>query len=267
MALASLDFYSETLFCEAHMRVLIPERRDGLGYTDLSNDEGKLPVIVLLPGLGDGCSAWTRYTALERYVRKYGIAVVMPAPMRSLYADMKYGEQVFTYMAQEVLRKCCEFFPQISARREDHYAVGCSMGGYGALKLALGAGENFGFAAGLSAAADMVKLCRENVIGKDCSFPAFGDCSDLEGSDNDLFALAEKQASSGGKLPEIYLWCGTDDVCYEYNHALRDALRKLGYRVTYSEREADHQWNQWDREIQNVLKAIIQSRGAEYIFW
>ena len=267
MAFASLDFYSEVLQQESHLRVLIPERRDGLGYRPLTNEEGKHPVLVLLHGLGDGASAWTRYTAVERYARRYGLAVVMPEVGRSFYSDLKHGEAYWTYVSRELLQKCYEFFPQISQKREDHYAAGLSMGGYGALKLALQAPGDFCFAGALSAAPDIVARAETQFRDDPLFRSNLGSPEELRGSVSDLFDAAEKLAESGKKLPQIMMWCGTEDFLYQDNARFYEHLQKLGYPVEFRESTGDHQWKYWDQEIQTVLDRICADRGVSYVIW
>ena len=65
-------------------------------------DGGKLrdaPVVYLLHGLSDNCTGWTRYTAIERYARDKGAAVVMPEVQRSFYTDMALAVDYFTYVS------------------------------------------------------------------------------------------------------------------------------------------------------------------------
>ena len=53
-------------------------------------------------GCGDDSTAWTRQTALERYVEPLGLAVVMPQVGRSFYADQVHGQPYWTFLTQEL---------------------------------------------------------------------------------------------------------------------------------------------------------------------
>ena len=75
----------------------------------------------------------------------------------------------------------------------------------------------------------------------------------MQGSDNDLFAVAERLAASDKPKPRVYMWCGTEDFLYQQNTAMRDHLKKLGFDLTYEESPGDHQWKYWDEKIQTVL--------------
>ena len=135
-------------------------------------------------------------------------------------------------------------------------AAGLSMGGYGAWKLGLGASDTFGAAASLSGALDMAggghkRLAEE----KKALFQGiFGSEEELKGSDNDLFALAERLVAGKKKRPGLYAWCGTEDFLYEDNLRAWEHMRKLGYDLTCEESEGDHRWKYWDAKIQDVLR-------------
>ena len=100
MAHLRCDMTSESLGMNTSLEVILP-------------DKGKLkdaPVVYLLHGLSDNCSGWSRYTAVERYARDCGAAVVMPEVQRSFYTDMALGPRYFTYVSQELPRLCARFF-------------------------------------------------------------------------------------------------------------------------------------------------------------
>src|SRR5436190_11683288 len=139
----------------------------------------------------------------------------MPAVARSFYQDMTGGPKYWTFVSEELPALCQQWFP-LSAAREDNFAAGLSMGGYGALRLGLGRPDKFAAAASLSGALDLEKRLRE--AGKEGSRISkaewqgiFGQELKGEGTDADLFALAHKLALSDKPKPKLYLCCGTDD--------------------------------------------------------
>ena len=129
------------------------------------------------------------------------------------------------------------------------------MGGYGALKCGLLAPETFSAVASLSGGVDAVEIASNNAIkGNDMLFfDIFGPADKVKGSDNDLFAVAERLAKRPEMMPKVYMWCGTEDFLYQSNLRMRDHLRTLGYDLTYEESPGDHQWKYWDEKIQTVL--------------
>ncbi|MBR0464397.1 MAG: esterase family protein [Clostridia bacterium] len=255
MALLHTDFFSNTLGMCVQMDVILPQRTTGQIGMEGSVRAGKYPTLYLLHGLSDDHTIWQRRTSIERYVSDLGIAVVMPCTHRSWYTDTFTGMNYWTYISQELVETCRDFFPNMSSEREQTWAAGLSMGGYGALKLGLRASETFSKVASLSGAVDIAGLVKP-LSAERLSYweTVFGPKEKLAGSFNDLFAAAEELKASGKPLPEIFMWCGTEDGLLEGNIAMREHLEKLGYNVTYSQSPGDHQWCYWDEQIQNVLK-------------
>ena len=258
MAFTEFHYYSETLEIDVSVNVILPETRI------MAQQEGKpLPTLYLLHGLSDDHTHWVRQTRLEFYARKYRLAIIMPCVNRSFYTDMKRGAKYFTFVSEELPRVMEMYFP-LSSRREDRFAAGLSMGGYGALKCALRAPETYCAAASLSGAVDVSALTLEKPAGERGYWEdVFGPAQAIAGSENDLFAVSERLAASGKALPKLYMWCGTEDGLYGQNVRLRDHLRAKGYDLTYEESPGDHQWKYWDEKIQTVLSWLPISKAAK----
>lgn len=255
MALAHVDFFSNVLGMCVQMDVILPQRTTGqIGMEGKGSD--CYPTLYLLHGMSDDHTIWQRRTSIERYVSDLGLAVVMPCTHLAWYTDTQYGYRYWEYISHELPEICRSFFNGMSHRREDTFAAGLSMGGYGAFKLGLRASETFSAVASLSGGLDPFSTVSS---GMDSSRAAlwkgiFGKAEDIPGSENDLFALAEKLKASGKPLPKMYQWCGTEDFLYQSNLKMRDHLLSLGYDLTYTESPGDHQWKYWDEKIQDVLK-------------
>ena len=254
MALMHVDFSSSVLGMCVQMDVIIPQKPTGMiGVNDAVRD-GKYPTLYLLHGMSDDHTIWQRRTSIERYATEKGIAVVMPCVHLSWYTDMYIGQKYWTYISEELPAICRQFFPNMSDRREDTWAAGLSMGGYGAMKLGLRASDTFSKVVSLSGGLDVVALTERQMISKTPYWESvFGPTEKVKGSFNDLFAAAEELKASGKKLPDIYMWCGTSDFLYDQNVRMREHLKKLGYNLTYTESPGDHQWKYWDEHIQPAL--------------
>ena len=249
MALLHVTFYSGTLEREVQMDVVLPETAKGLiGMVGVAGRQCK--TLYLLHGMSDDQTIWQRRTAIERYAAAYGLAVVMPCTDLGWYTDMYRGDRYFTFITRELPAVCRDLFPMMSDRREDTYAAGLSMGGYGALKCALRAGDVFSRGASLSGAVD-VRLRAGDGYWED----VFGPKEQVAGSFNDLFAAAEELPPD--QRPSLFMWCGTEDSLLPSNRALRDHLLKLGYDLSYSESEGNHSWQWWDLHIQDVLRWLF----------
>lgn len=258
MALLHVDFFSDVLGMSTSMDVILPQQTNGQIGMEGKGAGGRYKTVYLLHGMSDDHTIWQRRTSIERYVSKLGIAVVMPTTHLGFYTDTTYGMNYWTFISKELPRICREFFPQMSDQKEDTLAAGLSMGGYGAWKLGLGASETFGAAAALSGALDIVEDVKRNNRDNKHLIPLFlgifGDIEKLKGSENDLFALADKLAAEQKELPRLYAWCGTEDFLYEGNLKAWEYVKKLGYDLTCEQSAGDHQWKYWDAKIQDVLR-------------
>jgi putative tributyrin esterase len=251
MALINCNFFSECLSRNCSMTVLLPQRP----HEEIDSAPRRIyPVLYLLHGLVDDHTSWVRRSSIERYVEKMNLAVVMPAVERSFYTDMAHGGRYWMFISEELPLLAREFFP-LSPAREENFAAGISMGGYGAFKLALSLPERFAAAASLSGALDIIADVREDDEDgwQDEMRDVFGRLDKLAGSRNDLFALAEKAAQS--KLrPRLYQCCGTEDPLYNDNLRFRDLARRLNLDLTYRQGPGGHDWAYWDKQIQKILE-------------
>ncbi|MFC0216210.1 alpha/beta hydrolase [Paenibacillus chartarius] len=249
MALIQCDFFSETLGLSTSMTVILPQStRSQIGMEGKAAG-GKHPTLYLLHGLSDDHTIWLRRTSIERYVAHLGLAVVMPAVHRSYYTNMAEGLNYWTFVSEELPALARSFFP-LSSAREDNFAAGLSMGGYGAFKLALRRPEQFSAAASLSGALDAY---RSNGLNAEEVRRIFGEPGSTA-SDNDLFVLAEQGAAQPAlELPKLYQCCGTEDFLYHDNIRFRDHAARLGLDLTYEEGPGTHEWGYWDEQIRRVL--------------
>jgi S-formylglutathione hydrolase FrmB len=250
MPLLNVHFRSEVLQLSVAVNVILPPPPPGTrGF------ERKLPVLWLLHGLSDDHTAWLRRTSIERYVEGRELAVVMPAVDRSFYADMVRGNRYWTYISTELPILMRAWFP-LSARREDNFAAGLSMGGYGAFKLALTHPSRFAAAASLSGA--LQRYSGNFPPGTPVEWQRelenmFGDLTQFAGSPNDIYHLAAKVARSSGPRPRLYAACGTEDFLYADNLRFKAHAAQIGLPLTYEEAPGEHEWGFWDRYIQRVL--------------
>ena len=143
LALLHVDFFSQALGFGTNMDVILPQRTRGQIGMEGEADQRPYQTLYLLHGMSDDHTAWQRRTSIERYVAPLGLAVVMPAVQFSWYTDLPSGSRYWAYIHEELPAICREFFP-LSDRREDTFVAGLSMGGYGAMKIALADGEHFG---------------------------------------------------------------------------------------------------------------------------
>lgn len=251
MALFQCNFYSEVLGLNTSMTVILPQQtRTQIGMNN--NIVGdKHPTLYLLHGLTDDDSIWLRRTSIERYVAELGLAVVMPQVHLSFYTDMAQGNRYWTFLNEELPEIARSFFP-LSDAREDNYVAGLSMGGYGAMKLALRRPDQYAAAASLSGALDMANSIHRKDSPMNYTH-IFGD-KDVHGTDNDILHLLQQCNQAEGPKPLLYQCCGTEDFLYQDNQTFRQACAQTNFNLTYEEETGNHEWGYWDTKIQDVLK-------------
>lgn len=221
------------------LTVLVPEGRPG-----------PFPVLYLLHGLSDDHTAWTRRTALERYVGDLPLIVVMPNGERGFYTDAKDRPKAAyeTNLVRDIVGFVDRTFQTVPAR-EGRMTAGLSMGGYGAVKLALKYPDLFCAGVSHSGAVGIARRgFGDDERGREWR-PVFGPAS--AGGPDDLFALAEHSARAS--LPALRIDCGVDDFLIEDNRAFHSHLAALGIPHEYAEHAGGHDWEYWELHIQDTL--------------
>lgn len=249
-----MHFKSKELKRAVTVNVLIP---DALAFADQS-----FRTLWLLHGLSDDQNGWMRYTSIERYANEHRLAVVMPGVERCWYTNTAYEANYFDFVARELPAFCRGLFRGMSEKREDNLVAGLSMGGYGALKLALTCPEQYGACISLSGSLDITRKGRPCNLKEWQSIFGYGLQSplELEGSEHDLFALAARNQAEGKLFPRLYLWCGTEDTLMEVNRRFDHHLTALGVPHAFESSEGDHSWRWWDMHIQDGLQYVLSEK-------
>ena len=249
------NYNSEVLHMSVNIQVYIP-------------DQGKEPfhVVYLLHGLHGDQGTWLDNTVLPLYAKKYNAIFVMPEAGRSFYTNQKYGRKYYDFVSDEVPRVCRKIF-NISARREDTAVMGCSMGGYGALKLALTRPDQFSFCGAIAPAC----LYFEHILDelrKDPGpwldtgpeaheiltdlFSIYGDGLKYQ-KEYDVVQLARNFPADMPR-PKIYVTCGTEDDLRDDNLAFRDEMKNTAFDYTYEEWAGGHDWYFFSEALKKTLE-------------
>ena len=261
MMFLEFSYNSKALNKRVGVNVLLPEDNKMENTIGLGDIKG-YKTLYLFHGLSGNRTDWMRRTSIERYVEKYDIAVVMPEVDRSWYTDTAYGANYFTFVAKELPEVCRGYFNGMSDKREDNFVAGLSMGGYGALKVALTYPDKFGGCVSLSGSLDITRKNRVVNLAEWRSIFDFDmeSALELEGSEHDLYALVRKNHEQGIKFPQMYIWCGTEDNPYllKSNQNFHALLNELDIEHFYKESEGDHSWKWWDFHIQDALRFLFE---------
>jgi len=245
MALLDIRFRSETLDLSLGMNVIFPKHPEAWKEPPA--------MLYLLHGLSDDHTIWSRRTSIERYAQDYNLTIVMPDAYKSFYCDMMHGSGYWNFFTEELPSLVHRWF-NVSREREKTFVAGLSMGGYGAMMLALAHPDRYAAAASLSGALDIAAHMHDEWgDSKLGTFEAiFGNLEKVRSSTNDLVAQLRKLAH----VPEtdFYVCVGTEDFLYQDSVAFCEAASEVGLHLVYEESAGEHEWGFWDTHIQRVLE-------------
>lgn len=244
MSLIRMNFFSNTLNMYAPVELILPQPRHG------EAEPRELPCLMLLHGLGDDHTSWQRKTALERYARAARLAVILPDGALSCYANMAHGARYRDYIADELPRVMREIFP-LSAKREKNFIAGCSMGGFGALKLGFAEPEKWS-AIGILSAAHM-EYRPDSATVQAALYRAYG--GDIDACDARVVRDVLRDNDSGPDLRVWHAW-GDADSLREAALKSQSFFKNLPVgRIHYHSEEhpGGHNWALWDALIERFI--------------
>lgn len=243
MSLLRVSFFGDSIGKSMGMNIIHP---DG---------PGPYPVLYLLHGLSDDCTMWQRRTSIERYVSGLPLIVAMPDGGRSFYCNHTGGDQYDDHIVKDVVGYVDRTFKTV-ASAGGRAIGGLSMGGYGAIMLALRHPDVFSVASSHSGALAIIHWPRPNrpdveAIVRDVPRPEY-----------DCFTLAEKLAAQGQK-PALRFDCGTEDFLLPDNRAFHKHLLKLKIKHQYKEHPGEHNWEYWDEHVREGIAFVMKNLKAK----
>lgn len=261
----SLSMQSKLLKTNVKYSVYLPD-----GY---KTSKRHYPIVYLLNGFTGGETDWIQFGNLQGIADEtiekndmVSMIIVMPDGGDRLYMNKADG----TYPYEDMFIK--EFVPFIEntyrVRKEKQFRgiAGLSMGGFGAIRLALKHSSIFGSCAGFSSAIvtdDELKTYSNSFYNN-----YFGRISEaikgLEGKDRitkefreyDLLHLVKNKEARLLKSVHIYFDCGDDDFLSIGNAQLHIELKKRKIPHQYRVRNGTHNWEYWRTSLSEGLKFI-----------
>ncbi len=254
MAFLQIQFFSTALDVTSSVNVILPEFNQGTNTN--ANQKRKAPkVLYLLHGYRGDHTGWIRKSNVERYAAGYNLAIIMPAVNHSFYCNEANGERYWDYISEE-LPEVMHHFLNLSDKPEETYVAGLSMGGYGAMRLALTYPERYAAAASFSGVSDILSFSHVPKAEGVAWQRIFGDMNSFAGSEADIMYLIKKSATAP-KKPWLYVSCGTADFLYEQHQHFVPALRENSWQVIdHEEPGKGHEWDFWDAEIKKFIDMI-----------
>ena len=248
MAFFQCHLFSPTLCFNTDVNVIIPAASAAEAGADGIASGKKYPVMYLLHGAYGDHSDWQRLTRIEQYARARKLAVVMPAASNSFYLDMPYGSDYLSFISRELPAFIQRSFP-VSRDRAYNYTAGLSMGGYGAIRVALERTDLFSAAISLSGAIDFPALRHSRAEGPKAWQALFEDTEAFRAESADLQRIAADRIREGQRLPRLFISCGTEDFLYQINQSGRGKFESLGMQIHCEEHPGAHDWPYWDEHI------------------
>jgi putative tributyrin esterase len=225
----------------------------------------KLPVVYLLHGGGGGnFRDWSNYSDVARFAEQ-DLLLVMPDGDESYYTNSaeRSQDRYEDYIVNDLVSDVESRFP-VASGRANRAIAGLSMGGFGAVKLALKHPELFVFAGGLSSAVDVpsrpFSIHRIGQWRHHASI--FGPAGSSTRRDNDPFVLARNVDPT--RVPYLFLSCGDEEGLLATNQSFAKILGERKFRYEFHIVPGGHSWGQWNARLDDLFSSLKQHLGAEH---
>jgi putative tributyrin esterase len=235
-------FHSEALARTMRYQIVVPA----------TAANGRVPVVYLLHGHGGEAGDWFTYSRAAALANQHNVAVVTPDGTNSWYINGGSGRWR-DYITDDLVREVEKRWP-VKTTRDGRAIAGLSMGGYGAINVALQRPEVFAMAASMSGALDIARPNNVFEGGRRVDaevLAGFGPPGSATRHDNDIYRLASEADVS--KVPYLHIDCGRDDPWFGVNREFAQVLTTRGISHDFQELPGNHNWRYWDRQIEVVL--------------
>jgi len=215
--------------------------------------------IYLLHGFGGDHTDWVTRTGIVNYAREYKFIIITLDGHNGWYTNAFDNKRNYEdYILRELIPSVEKKYRALNTRH-GRIIAGLSMGGYGAVKLALKHPWQFVFAGSFSGAMYAPAGSRpDNNNISESLRAAFGPERSDHWTKNDPFAYIDS-AKVVSTLPYLYIATGKDDAhgrIIDQNRKLVERFRERGMLYEYHETPGGHTWQYWDKEIRNFLRRV-----------
>nr|WKN37688.1 alpha/beta hydrolase family protein [Tunicatimonas sp. TK19036] len=210
-------------------------------------DEGqRFPVIYLLHGYSGNYLNWvSNVPQVQQMADQYQVILVCPdGDYNSWYLDspVEDSSQFETHVAEEVVRFVDDHYRTI-AQPAGRAITGLSMGGHGALFLAMRHLDTFGAAGSMSGGVDLTFNVNnwdiKDKLGAYEEYPLRWDSLSVV---NIAPNLQPDQLA-------LIIDCGVDDFFYQINRRLHEILLENEIPHDFIERPGAHNWPYWSNAV------------------
>lgn len=253
IAMRDITFHSTALARDMPYRVILPA----------SGSSGSgMPVVYVLHGGGGSFRDWTHYSDVARFAER-GLILVMPEGDESYYTNSAEHplDRYEDYIVNDLIADVEARFPAAS-NRANRAIIGISMGGFGAIKLALHHPELFAFAGGLSSAVDVAtRPFSVKRIGQwQHQRSIFGPWGSAARHDNDPFVLA--RSADPAKMPYFFITCGDQEGLLPSNRSFANLLEERHFRYEFHVVPGGHNWSQWNARLEDCFSRLLDHLGT-----
>jgi putative tributyrin esterase len=253
VAMRDVTFHSAALNRDMQYRVVLPASIPA---------GSKLPVVYLLHGGGGGFRDWSNYSDSARFAER-GLILVMPEGNDSYFVNAagRPKDRYEDYIVSDLIADVESRFP-VAAGRATRAIVGVSMGGFGAVKLALSHPELFVFAGGISPAVDVPSrpFSIKRIQQWRHHSSIFGPWGSQTRRNSDPFVLA--RSADPAKTPYLFLTCGNQEGLLPANRNFAALLEHRHFRYEFHVVPGGHDWNQWDQRLPSVFQSLFDRVGS-----
>lgn len=240
---------------------------------------GMPEMIVAMPD-GDPYSFYTTFNLLLDAAGCRRVMLPDTASSATVQRDCVAWPHYDDYIAYDVVRHVDAKYRSIGSR-DTRAIAGLSMGGYGAVTLALRYPAVFAAAASHSgvisplefssapfeqkqlprSTADSARFARTKAGFAPITRVVFG--TDSAGwYSRDPATLVARLKTSGKPVPALFADCGTEDIYLPQSQAFRDAVAARGVPLTYREWSGAHNWEYWRAHVGESLRWIASRIAA-----
>jgi len=218
------------------------------------------PSVYLLHGYSDRYDNWVKNVpAIKSYADQMQMIIVCPdGGYSSWYFDspLDPSYKYETYISQEVVAYIDAHYRTIPNRK--HRAItGLSMGGHGALYIAIRHPGVFGSAGSMSGGVDLRPFPNEWDLEK-----RIGDPLEYKSNWQNMSIINMIDHFPSQSL-SLMVECGTDDFFYQVNYLLHQKMMKLNIPHDYVERPGKHTWEYWENAIEYQLLFFKKAFSAK----
>lgn len=210
----------------------------------------RYPVVYLLHGYSGNYANWiTKSPAISELADAYQCMIVCPdGGFGSWYLDSPRDSSIRfeTYVGTEIPAYIDRHYQTLPEPRY-RAITGLSMGGHGALYLAIRHPEVFGAAGSISGGVDIRPFPKNWELKENIGDPG------VNGTNWTAYTVINAvEKLKPGTLPMI-IDCGVKDFFIDVNRDLHKKLLQLGIDHDYTERPGQHDWAYWNNSIQYQL--------------